>query len=296
MKLKPWLALFAFLSCHAFAQIQVGVTLHPYYSFVANIGQDKIKVVPLIPEGFNPQAYEPRAQDIKNISGLDAVVLNDIGHDDFARKMIAASENKDVAIIQANKDVPLLSAMGLDQNNREGVINSHSFISISASMIQVNTIAQELGKLDPDNAAFYLKNAREYNKRLRKLRAEALAKIRDVENPVLKIATVHSGYDYLLREFGLEVTAVVEAAHGIEPSPAQLKKVVDLIKSQGVHILFAEKDNPSPYTATIAKEADVRLGSLSHITHGAYSPELFEQAMKENLDEVVNAILESQKP
>ena len=29
MKLKPWLALFALLSCHAFAQIQVDVTLEP---------------------------------------------------------------------------------------------------------------------------------------------------------------------------------------------------------------------------------------------------------------------------
>jgi ABC-type Zn uptake system ZnuABC Zn-binding protein ZnuA len=34
---------------------------------VSNIVGDKAEVVPLIPAGFNPHAYEPRAEDIKRI-------------------------------------------------------------------------------------------------------------------------------------------------------------------------------------------------------------------------------------
>lgn len=279
----------------AHADLVVGVTLHPYYSYVANIMGNKGKIVPLIPEGFNPHAYEPRAQDIRNLNDLDVLVLNDIGHDDFAREMIAASENRDVPIIQANRDVPLLSSMGLDQHNREGVVNPHTFISLSASMIQVNTIARELGRLDPENAAFYLDNARAYNKRLRKMRSDALQKIRNLEKTHLKIATVHGGYDYLLREFGLETSAVIEPAHGIEPSPAQLKKVVDLIATKGIDILFTEKDSPSPYTATIAREANIRLASLTHITHGPYTAQTFEEGMQFNLDQITAAIIASQQ-
>lgn len=284
----------AFCAGAAHAGLTVGVTLHPYYSYVANIIGDKGKVIPLIPEGFNPHAYEPRAQDIRAINDLDVLVLNDIGHDTFARKMIEASENRDVPIIQANRDVPLLSSMGLDQDNREGVVNPHTFISISASMIQVNTIARELGKLDPENAGEYLDNAREYNKRLRKMRSDALRKIRDLEKTNLKIATVHGGYDYLFREFGLEVSAVIEPAHGIEPSPAQLKKVVDLIADKDIDILFTEQDNPSPYTATIAREANIRLASLTHITHGPYTAAAFEEGMRFNLEQLIQAVIDSQ--
>ena len=232
------------------AKLVVGVTLHPYYSYVANIIQAKGEIVPLIPEGFNPHAFEPRAQDIKRINELTVLVLNDIGHDAFARKMIQASENKNIPIIQANQGIPLLSSMGLDENQRDGVVNSHTFISISASMLQVNNIAKELGKIDPENAAFYRENARVYNKRLRQLRSDALSRVSSIKNPQLKIATVHGAYDYLLREFGLEVSAVVEPSHGIEPSPAQVKKVIDLMKRKGVNILFTEKDNPSPVSYT----------------------------------------------
>ena len=38
----------------------------------------------MIPAGFNPHAYEPRAEDIKRIGTLDVIVLNGVGHDDFA--------------------------------------------------------------------------------------------------------------------------------------------------------------------------------------------------------------------
>ena len=36
--------------------LRIGITLHPYYSYVANIVGDKAEVVPLIPAGFNPHA------------------------------------------------------------------------------------------------------------------------------------------------------------------------------------------------------------------------------------------------
>ena len=92
-------------------RLRIGITLHPYYSYVANIVGDKAEVVPLIPAGFNPHAYEPRAEDIKRISGLDVVVLNGVGHDDFADRMIAASETPNVPVIEANENVPLLAAI-----------------------------------------------------------------------------------------------------------------------------------------------------------------------------------------
>lgn len=110
LAILPALALAPFMA-HA-APLKIGVTLHPYYSYVANIVGDAAQVVPLIPAGFNPHAYEPRAEDIKRINELDVVVLNGIGHDDFADRMIAASDKPDIPLIEANAQVPLLAATG----------------------------------------------------------------------------------------------------------------------------------------------------------------------------------------
>jgi zinc transport system substrate-binding protein len=207
--------------------------------------------------------------------------------------MIEASEKPDIAVIEANADVPLLAATGTMARGAGKVVNPHTFLSISASIAQVNNIARELGKLDPDNAKFYTANARAYGKRLRTLRADALAQLTQAPNAELRVATVHAAYDYLLREFGLEVTAVVEPAHGIEPSPSQMKKTIDQLRELDVKVIFSEMDFPSAYVDTIQRESGVKLYPLSHISYGEYSPEKYEKEMKGNLDTVVRAIQES---
>ena len=274
-------------------RLRIGITLHPYYSYVSNIVGDRAEVVPLIPAGFNPHAYEPRAEDIKRIGGLDVVVLNGVGHDDFAERMIAASEKPGMALIEANAGVPLLAATGQAARGAGKVVNPHTFLSISASIAQVNTIARELGKLDPDNAKAYRQNARAYGKRLRTLRAQALAQLSQERGAELRVATIHGAYDYLLREFGLEVTAVVEPAHGIEPSPSQLKKTIDQLRKLDVQVIFSEMDFPSTYVETIQRESGVRLYPLTHISYGEYTPRKYEEEMTRNLDTVVRAIQEN---
>ncbi|MBM3107991.1 zinc ABC transporter substrate-binding protein [Pseudomonas sp. P66] len=273
--------------------LRIGITLHPYYSYVANIVGDKAEVVPLIPAGFNPHAYEPRAEDIKRIGSLDVVVLNGIGHDDFADRMIAASEKPQITVIESNTNVPLLAATGVAARGAGKVVNPHTFLSISASIAQVNNIARELGKLDPDNAKYYSQNARAYAKRLRKLRADALAQVTEAPGAEFRVATIHAAYDYLVREFGLEVTAVVEPAHGIEPSPSQLKKTIDQLRALDVKVIFSEMDFPSAYVETIQRESGVKIYPLTHISYGDYSKEKYEVEMKRNLDTVVRAIKES---
>ncbi|PCD01389.1 metal ABC transporter solute-binding protein, Zn/Mn family [Halopseudomonas pelagia] len=271
-------------------RLQIGITLHPYYSFVSNIVGDLADVVPLIPAGFNPHAYEPRAEDIKRIGELDVIVLNGVGHDDFADRMIAASEKPDIALIEANANVPLLSATGMAARGAGKVVNPHTFLSISASITQINTIARELGKLDPVNARAYSQNARAYGKHLRTMRAEALTKLSQNKGAELRVATIHGAYDYLLREFGLEVTAVVEPAHGIEPSPSQLKKTIDQLTDLDVQVIFSEMDFPSSYVDTIQRESGVKLYALTHISYGEYETRKYEEEMAKNLDTVVRAI------
>lgn len=276
-------------------RLRIGITLHPYYSYVSNIVGDKAEVVPLIPAGFNPHAYEPRSEDIKRIGSLDVVVLNGVGHDDFADRMIAASEKPDIEVIEANANVPLLAATGIAARGAGKVVNPHTFLSISASIAQINNIARELGKLDPANAKTYTQNARAYGKRLRKLRADALAQLTEAPNADLRVATVHAAYDYLLREFGLEVTAVVEPAHGIEPSPSQLKKTIDQLRELDVKVIFSELDFPSTYVDTIQRESGVKLYPLSHISYGEYTADKYEKEMINNMNTVVRAIQEAGK-
>jgi zinc transport system substrate-binding protein len=276
------------------ARLKVGITLHPYYSFVANIVGDRADVVPLIDADANPHGYAPQPADMIRMMSMDVLVVNGIGHDSWAFEILdAAGMRKKLKLIYANDGVSLIPVAGAP--NGEKVVNPHTFISTTAAIQQVYTIARKLGELDAANATFYRDNARRYALQIRKLRAEFDAKITGADLSKFRCATMHSGYDYILQELGLQVTAVIEPRHGVEPTARQLAETIDRIKAAKVNVLFAEKYFASKLSDTIRQATGVRMYSISHISSGKYTPEKFVEEMRENLNTLAAAINDSSK-
>ena len=281
--------LFSFTS-FAKDKLKIGVTLQPYYSFVENVVKDKAEVIPVVRlDLYDSHSYQPKPEDIKRINNLDVLVVNGIGHDEFIFDILnAADRKKDIKVLYANKNVSLMPIAGSIRG--EKVMNPHTFISVTTSIQQVYNIARELGNIDSANKDFYLKNARDYAKKLRKLKSDALNEIKNLGNVDIRVATLHGGYDYLLSEFGIDVKAVIEPSHGAQPSAADLEKIIKIIKKEKIDIIFGEKNFNNKFVETIHKETGVEVRSLSHITNGPYEANSFEKFIKIDLDEVVKAI------
>ena len=274
------------------SKLRIGITLHPYYSFVTNIVGDLAEVVPLIEADSNPHGYSPQPNDMIRMTSMDALVVNGIGHDSWAFEILnAAGARDEVPLIFANDGVSLIPVAG--DPSGEKIVNPHTFISTTAAIQQVYTIARALGELDPGNAGAYRDNARAYALEIRRLRAEFDTLISGLDLSKFKVATMHSGYDYLLQELGLQVTAIIEPRHGVEPSARQLADTVARINAAEVNTLFAEKYFASELAGTIQSETGVRMYSISHISSGAYSPTRFSEDMRENLETLAQAIRDS---
>lgn len=126
----------------SFGKLRVGVTLQPYYSFVANIVGDKMEVVPAIRgDIYDVHNYTAKPEDIKKMSTLNILVVNGIGHDQFIYGIIkSARMDGKIKIINANKGVSLMPVSGMRTNTK--IMNPHSFISVTSSIQQVYTIAR----------------------------------------------------------------------------------------------------------------------------------------------------------
>ena len=280
------------MSAISYGKLKVGVTLQPYYSFVANIVGDKMEVVPAIRgDIYDVHNYKARPEDIKKMATLNILVVNGIGHDEFIYEIVrSARMGGKIKIINANKGVSLMPVSGMRTKTR--IMNPHSFISITSSIQQIYTIARELGQIDPANKAYYNKNAQAYAQKLRNMKAAAITKVNHLKNLNMRVATSHAGYDYLLSEFGLRVRAVIEPAHGVEPSASDIKAIIDTIKRDKIDVVFVDAQAPNKYSTTIQKATGVRIRSLSHMSRGAYTKDGFERFMKYNLDSLTSAMLE----
>ena len=282
-------------------KLNIGVTLHPYFSWVSNIVGDTADVTPVIPPESDPHVYQPRPEDLAGLNDIDIIVVNLLGHDSYITKMLKAAGREDIPKINVNDGLSLIPVFhqkysfdGEEATVTESVsYNSHTYIAITGAIQQVNTIVRELSKRNPEHADLYKKNAFAYARRLRRMLADALLKINNLDTEDLRIATVHDGYAYLFQELGLKTAAVVQPRHGIEPNARQLKDTIDRIKRANANVLFTEVDYKKRYLDIIYEETGCRIYRLSHISRGPYRANKFEQDMQKNLDDIVKAMTDA---
>lgn len=265
--------------------LKVGVTLHPYYSWTMNVvGKlPGYEVRALLPGDIDAGDYQPRPEDIKKLIDLDAIVVNGIGHDDFIFSMIKASGNTRLTVIRPNEATPQIKA------ERGPGVNSHTFISFTNAIQQTYAIQKALAGLRPRDAGALQQNAADYARRLRLIKSKAAAQLADAK--ITRVVTVHDGYGYLLQEFGLEIAGVVQPAHGLTPSAAELRDMVRLLQREKIRVVFSEETFPPQLLKVLGDEAGVKVYIISHIASGPFTADRFEREMQTNVETMVRALV-----
>ena len=265
--------------------LKIGITLHPYYSWTKNVVGDLpgYEVRPILPGEIDAGDYQPRPDDIKKLIDLDAIVINGIGHDDFIMPMLKASGNKKIVIIRPNELTPQI------HSSHGNGVNSHTFISFTNAIQQTYAIQRALAALRPQDAAALQRNAAEYARRLRLIKSKAAQQL--AEAKITRVVTVHDGYGYLLQEFGLEVAGVVQPAHGLTPSAAELRDMVKLLQREKIRVVFSEETFPPPMLKVLKDEGGVKVYIITHIASGEYTADKFEREMQRNVDTMIRALV-----
>jgi zinc transport system substrate-binding protein len=284
-------ALVLFVSASGVAQtskegpLKIGVTLHPYYSWTANVVANLpgYEVRALLPGDIDAGDYQPRPQDIARLSDLDVLIVNGVGHDDFIFPMLKASGNTRAVVVRVNAETPMIRAAGA-----KGV-NSHTFISFSNAIQQSYAIQRALSRLRPADSPSLQQNAADYARRLRAIRTRAAARLADAT--IRRVVTVHDGYGYLLQEFGLEVAGVVQPAHGLVPSAGELQQMVALLRRENIRVVFSEETFPAPLLKVLRDEAGVTVHVISHIATGPFTADKFEREMQQNVETMTRALV-----
>lgn len=265
--------------------LKIGVTLHPYYSWTRNVVGDLkgYEVRTILPGEIDAGDYQPRPEDIKKLVDLDAVIINGIGHDDFILGMIKAAGNKNLRVIRVNETTPQIhSAHGSGAN-------SHTFISFTNAIQQTYAIQKALAALRPGDADALQRNAAEYARRLRLIKSKASQQLAHAR--ITRVVTVHDGYGYLMQEFGLEIAGVVQPAHGLTPSAAELRDMVKLLQREKIRVVFSEETFPDAMLKVLRDEAGVKVYTITHIASGEYTADKFEREMQRNVDTMIRALV-----
>jgi len=263
-------------------------TTFPLYQITRNVVQNRaaLHLELMLPAQVGcPHDYALTPQDMQKLSRADALIINGLGLEEFLGAPLKKA-NPRIQVLDSSagiKDLLRYSQESEPGHDHHAGYNPHLFASPRMAARLALAIAQGLKRLDPGGQALYDRNAIAYAAPLNALAGEMQALGRTLANP--RIATQHGVFDYLARDMGLTVVAVVEAHGGQEPSAAQTLALVRTIRRTKAGAVFTEPQYPDDIARTIAREAGIPAAVLDPVASGPAQAGLdyYEKIMRRNM-------------
>jgi zinc transport system substrate-binding protein len=123
-------------------------------------------------------------------------------------------------------------------------------------------VADALVDRDPEHADAYRDNAADLRVDLRELDQSYAEGLANCERSTVVVS--HDAFGYLDR-YGLEFAPISGLSPGAEPTPADLSRLQDLIRAEGITTVFSERLVSPRMSETLADDLGIRTAVLDPI-------------------------------
>jgi zinc transport system substrate-binding protein len=123
-------------------------------------------------------------------------------------------------------------------------------------------VAKKLAGVDPTHAAEYAANARRLSSDLTALGSAYARGLATCQRDTVVVS--HDAFGYLSK-YGLVMEPIAGLSPGAEPTPADLARLEDLIRSDGITTVFSERLVSPRLSASLANDVGVRTAVLDPI-------------------------------
>ena len=225
------------------------VTIPPLQQLVSEITCGDFNVEILVPEGASPEGYEPTSQQIAKLN--DAEFVFEIGLINFEQSLVRHLDDSE-RVVNLSKGIELIE--GSCSHHHHGHHHSHGidphiWTSPRALGTMVKNIESALSTVYPDSTK-YVDAAERVVTRLQALDAECGDKLKSSDTKAIMI--YHPAYTYLSRDYSIEQITIEQ--EGKEPTPRQLKELVDKARKMGIKRIFHQPQYSPDKLRSIADE------------------------------------------
>lgn len=275
-------------------KLTVYTTVFPLYDFTRNLGGDRVEVINLLPPGADPHHWEPTPGELVKVHKSDVFVYCGAGLERWAENVFKTAGPGKPVVVDSSKGVQVLSGghdHGEDHGEGHGGADPHIWLDPVNAVIMVDNILAGLLRADPAGRDYYTAAAGSYKSRLADLDRryrEGLAPAR-----VKHFVVSHDAFGYLAKRYGLEQVPIRGVTADVEPGPARMAEIVDIVRKQGIKYIFSESMTSPRVSEAIARETGAGVLNISHI--GALSEKEWKEGksylslMEENLEKIIKA-------
>ncbi len=283
------------LSSTSQAQVTVLTSIKPLQFIAEAITQGQATTEVLLPPGASPHHYALRPSDITRIEQADLVYW--IGNDleTFLAKPLARRKLPTVAI----QKLPTIQLLHFstehdahdehDHDHAPGSIDTHLWLSTQNALIIAEKMANDLAKLDPNNATLYQANLTQFKQALAQTNTHIKQQLGNTKQKPFFV--FHEAFNYFEQAYGLKHAGVFAISAEIQPGARHVQKMRQQLAAAGASCVFTEPPLQPRLASTLSADLPVTLVELDPLgTHLISSPSAYPQLL-ENLAKNISQCL-----
>lgn len=249
----------------------VFAAIPPQAFFVERIAGSHAQVEFLAGPGQSPHTYEPTPQQMARMAKARLYFEMGLGFEERVLQQIRSAAPR-CEIVDTRAGVPPLTMTEHDEHDHAGhddhgheagAPDPHIWLDPKRVKIQARTIADALAHALPEFRDDFEKNLAAFTRELDELDGELTRTLAPLKGRELYV--YHPAYGYFADSYGLKQVAI--EIEGKEPSPRQLKQVIERARGAGTRALFYQPQYARTTIDTMARELGVIPVPLDELSH-----------------------------
>lgn len=267
--LKSSLILLAgFLAAASYASetIRIAATTTMVADLARSVAGERATVHGLMGPGVDPHLYKATASDINTLQSADLIFYNGLHLEGRLADILVKLGRRNKPVYAVTESIP--EAMLLEPEAFKGHYDPHVWFDPRLWARCVATVVNALVETDPDNADEYKQRGKAVEQSYKSHHQWGANYLSRVPKNQRVLITSHDAYNYFGRAFDFRVIGVQGISTQSEAGLADMVKIIDFIKENGIKAIFVE--------SSVSPAAIQRISEGSGCAIGG---ELFSDAM-----------------
>ncbi|MCQ2455226.1 MAG: metal ABC transporter substrate-binding protein [Clostridia bacterium] len=293
-------------------KLNIVATVFPQYDWTREILGEKAEnanLTLLLDNGVDLHSYQPTAKDIVTVSNSDIFIYVGGESDEWVDDVLKEASNENLVKInlmecKGNNVLEEETVEGMEEEEHEEhegeeetEYDEHVWLSLKNAKNYTNIIADEIAKLDPENADYYKENAKLYAEKLDKLDGDYEAAVKNGTKKTLLFAD-RFPFRYMTNDYGLKYFAAFKGCSAeSEASFETISFLANKVNELGLNSVITLKGSDNKIAKTVIttsknKNLDiVTLDSMQTTTSkDANSGETYLKIATDNLESLKKAL------
>lgn len=228
-------------------------------SIAEQLGGNQVEVTSIVTNpAADPHDYEPTSADARTMAGSQMAIVNGIGYDPWASKLLAANPSSERTVLTVG------DLLGLKAGD-----NPHQWYSPTSVQKAIDRITADYKKADPGNSAYFDRQRTRYE-------ATGLARYRSLISQIrsryagVAVGASESIFAPLAQALGLKLLTppgfLDTIAEGAEPTPADKATTDRQIADHRIQVWVYNSQNATPDVQRLneaAKAAGIPIATVT---------------------------------